>query len=375
MADARALLRQHRQARRITHPYAAYSSQGTLLCTLCRETIKTESLWEPHVQSPTHRQRLASSQQQQSNHQQEVEEEPSAANKRKHSASSAEEEEGGEETAQPIHPSDRDQETSRKRLKSRPDISDTDSLADLTRTPPPPSITRRSSTTPSQGVELQIPSRPATPRDSAAAASNNGTTATTTLPSRQASSTLVPGPPLPRTTATKQGAQPQTVDEDEWAAFEADIAATDYAPEATISAPAMSSEQAAAAKLQAQEGNDDDGGGDPRNRTTKREADLKDEREDARRALEEELDEMHTLEAKVLRLKQQRDALKLKQRAASHGAAGKQRPTAGGLDALDTGKENAAAVEEEEESDEEEEDDDDDGWDGFRFHAGVTSRA
>jgi len=170
----------------------------------------------------------------------------------------------------------------------------------------------------------------------------------------------------------QQREKPSTVDEDEWAAFEADIAAADYAESATISAPAMTSEQSAAAKdgsLQTNGQEEEDG--DPRRRTTQREADLQDEKEDARRALEEEFDEMQNLEAKVLKLKQQRDALK--QRAASHGggSGGEKRPAGLGKE-NNTSATGVAVVEEadEEEGDESDEDEDD-GWDGFRFRTGV----
>lgn len=171
----------------------------------------------------------------------------------------------------------------------------------------PPTAPRRSSTTPSQGIELQIPSRPATPRD-----------------------------PLPRATSTLK----VEIDEDEWAAFEADIQATSYDESATISAPAMTAAEAAAVY---KEGEDKD----PSKRVTKPELDLVGEREDAQRAFEVEIDEMRELEAKVAKLKERRDALRMV--------------------AKKPGKENVVveSVAEEEDSDEE----DDDDWDGFRFRA------
>src|SRR5690606_11431657 len=101
----------------------------------------------------------------------------------------------------------------------------------------------RASNTPLTGVEIKIPSRPATPmhRDSMSSTASNP-----------------PGdpPPFPllsKTTAaapkTQQATQPQaqpppsaqSIDEAEWAAFEADIAATTapYSEDAVISAAAV----------------------------------------------------------------------------------------------------------------------------------------
>ena len=373
MSDARSLLRQQRAARRINHPHAAYSGTGKLLCSLCREQIKSESLWDAHIQGEPHRRRTQ---------QQQVRDnggEPAAAvtsQKRKHDDADEMDHDSGEGD---------DHEPSRKRSRAQDgtsttadgrDISTRDDKDQRTRTPPPP-LSRRSSQTPSQGVELQIPSRPATPRDSNNASSSSSSASTTTLPSRQ----LVPGPPIPTTTAAQQpekknpegetsSKQQQQVDEDEWAAFEADIAAATFITaydDATISAPAMTAEESARRKA---EGEQDD---DPRQRTSKPEADLADEREDAARALEDEMDEMRGLEAKVLRLKERRDALR--QRAASHGQEGSGEGAKAAAVA-ELGKENAAAssvaVVEEEDEAESDDDDDEDDWDGFRFRSGLS---
>lgn len=364
MSDARSLLRQQRQARRITHPHAAYSDAGKLLCTVCREPVKAETLWDSHIQSDTHKKRAALLQAQ--SQQRDVPTpttETAASTKRKHR------DDDGDDNMEPNDDSVEDdslQPDQARRKRTRPDLPDSDSMK--TRTPPPPPtsvMTRRSSGTPSQGVELQMPSRPATPRDSNTSSSSNGST---THASRQAS-ILVPGPPLkPLGTKSEKDKKQETIDEDEWAAFEADVAAADYAAEATISAPAMTSEETAAAAAKAEAGEDEEDG-DPRKRKTQRETDLLDEKEDARRALEEELDEMQSLEAKVTKLRQQREALK--QRAASHGeTTGTQKKPAF---SAPTEKENAAVVEDDEE-DESDESDEDDGWDGFRFRTGVASR-
>jgi zinc finger protein 830 len=58
MADVRSLLKQACQARRITHPYAKYNSQGTLYCTACTQKIASEALWDTHIQSASHKEKV-----------------------------------------------------------------------------------------------------------------------------------------------------------------------------------------------------------------------------------------------------------------------------------------------------------------------------
>ena len=96
------------------------------------------------------------------------------------------------------------------------------------------------------------------------------------------------------------------VDEDEWAAFERDIATPPPEPsaltaEATISAAPMSAAELAAqsreqANLQ---------------KKSPREVELEGEKEDAARQMEEELDEMAGFDERVKRLKEKREELRL----------------------------------------------------------------
>lgn len=111
----------------------------------------------------------------------------------------------------------------------------------------------------------------------------------------------IPPPPLQESSGT--------VDEDEWAAFEREVAAPtrmSHAPaavaaEATISAAPVSNEELAA-QQQAEKAS--------AGRT--REAELEGEREDAARFMEEEFDEMDQLEERVRRLKHMREELRQK---------------------------------------------------------------
>lgn len=281
MADARVLLRQQRASRRIEHPHAAYTDGSKLLCTLCREPIKAEGLWDSHVAGEKHRRRLLDARAPDGG-------EAAGAAKRKQS------DDGG------------DDEDAVTRKRSRPaiavatgrdregsEVRDSGKEA-LT----PPGLVRRASTTPSHGVELQIPSRPATPsRPSTSRQPSNGT----------------PAPPLPPPLPP----QKHDIDESEWAAFEADMAAESapYANDAVISAPAMTAEQsaatAAAAAAQAK---------------AQADVDLEAEREEATRAMEDEFADMHELEERVRRLKEKREALRQR---GSHGA-GQGEPARGG---------------------------------------------
>ena len=58
MADIRSLLKQTRETRRISHPYAKYSDKGVLYCTACTQKIASETLWETHISSAQHKQNV-----------------------------------------------------------------------------------------------------------------------------------------------------------------------------------------------------------------------------------------------------------------------------------------------------------------------------
>lgn len=101
----------------------------------------------------------------------------------------------------------------------------------------------------------------------------------------------------------------QNVDEDEWAAFEREVAAPSRLPaaaatasSATISAAPISAEEIAAQQER-----------DIATTSRAREAELEGEREDAARLMEEEFDEMDQLEERVRRLKHMREELRQKQ--------------------------------------------------------------
>ncbi|KAG6045658.1 hypothetical protein E4U39_002104 [Claviceps sp. Clav50 group G5] len=435
-SDVRSLLRQQRAARRIVHPHAAYSDAGKLLCTLCREQLKAEALWDAHLSSQPHQERLQHhrQQRQQRNPGNDIESAPSGpppppldedsnarmVHKRKLASSTdaAEDADRGDDEA--------------RRKRGRPDVisltglempmdgSSGDGKQRETLTPEPmPSVgnhndkestmtpsglTRKASVTPTLGVELQIPSRPATPAQahregagsgtssaggyfnlqsqsrpqtgpstpmSAAAAVASTSTTLREASSASSSSLAAPGAGASAGAGASSSAAAAPVDEAEWAAFEADIAATEvpYDQDAVISAPAMTNEEAAAAK-EAQDA------AEAQSRAQV-DVDIEYEKEEAKRALEEEFEQMKGLEERVGKLKEMRAAF-LTQRSQSTrrddgsemqksqlGAAAAK----GEVEMLDENLPDRREGEGENEDDggEEEEEEEDDEWDLFRF--------
>ncbi|KAL2827835.1 hypothetical protein BDW59DRAFT_55024 [Aspergillus cavernicola] len=160
----------------------------------------------------------------------------------------------------------------------------------------------------------------------------------------------------------------QTVDEDEWAAFEREVVAPSRVPQrlaavaaaATISAAPVTIEEIA--ELQEKE---------KETMRQNREAEVEGEREDAARFLEEEFDEMEQLEERVRRLKQMREQLRMKRATESaemdEGAV--TRDVAAGAEKVPSPAE-AASIDNKDDEDEDEDEDDDeeeDDWDNWRF--------
>lgn len=233
MADVRVLLRSERASRRITHPYAAYSSSGQLSCSLCHSSIKSETLWDSHVRSAGHVAALKQAQKTQ------VE-----SNNRKRKAA--------------------EEETHHVRKKSR---SGREGVQDV----------------PDEGqAEVDV--------------AEEGTTAPVLegfVREQQPRKSAVLAP---------------NVDEDEWAAFERDIAIVpDEKPLARpiiSSGAVISAQPVTAEELRAQAQKEDTA------RRQQRQVEVEAEKEDATRALEDEFEEMEALEQRVRRLREQREALR-----------------------------------------------------------------
>lgn len=287
MADVRSLLKNERAARRIQHKYAHYSSMGALSCSACLLQLKSDSLWAGHLRSPGHIMRV-----------QKLEEEKATEEPSPELSNTG-------TTAKKRKASDDEDEDELARKRSRP-INGTP--AGFSNASQPPSEARP--VLPSPTTEIQMPSRPATP-----------------------SKTIPDVPKRPE------------VNEDEWAAFEADIAAAatpQVGGDAIISAPAMTA--AEIAQKSAEESN--------AIKRERQQAELEGEKEDAARKLEEQLEEMESLEQRVQRLRQKREELRKKESII-------------GINANELSKAPQANLDPQSEGSEDEEDDDE--WDGFRM--------
>ena len=288
MADVRSLLKNERAARRIQHKHASYSTTGTLLCLVCHLQVKSESLWEGHLRSAGHIMRVQKLEAAETEAPESTIPESQPVGKKRKA-------DGGEEGRDTIY------KRSRPLNGFLPEgffEAGSNTVADTSKLPSPT-------------TEIQIPSRPATP----------------SKPVEEIPKRLEP-----------------IIDEDEWAAFEADIAAADTPAidnDAVISAPAMT-----AAELEKKSAEEDYA-----QRKERQEAELEGDKEDAARKMEEDLEEMEGLEARVKRLREKREELRRKE-----SLLGLNKPAVSPMvfNALD-------------EDDEEDEDDDD--WDGFRMRA------
>ena len=285
MADVRSLLRKERAQRRIDHPQARYSATGTLECTVCHIPLKSDTeVWNKHLRSPQHIMR---------------------AERLRIGTFKA--------SGQPSP-----QETSSGSKKRKASDGEDDS---------------RKRTRPV--VDL-----PSASLDATDGASNDSSREELRVMS--SAHTTLPSHPLPTPTVTAQ------IDEEEWAAFERDIATPPPDPalplalmaEATITAaPLTAAELAAqsrrAATFQSKE---------------RRDAEVEGEKEDAARALEEEFDEMEDLEERVRRLREMREELRDEQARRSEGQKS--------LKGMDEGDFSGTSAADEERYDEEDEDDD-----------------
>lgn len=245
MADVRSLLRSERASRRINHPHASYTDSGKLQCVVCSLVIKTESLWDNHINSTQHTTRAAALRQNP----------PQTSQAKKRKAGDGEDE-------------------GRKRIKAVPGGFVPEGFFD----------------------DNQDESKPLDDDD-------NEDDDITTAPNEQNIAPDLTTPTAP-VSAPAPASLPD-VDEDEWAAFEREMAAAQQAPptdtmaSATISAAPITAEELAA---QAREEQSAQRGA--------REAEMEADTEDANLALQQEFDEMEELDERVRRLREKREALR-----------------------------------------------------------------
>lgn len=311
-ADVRSLLRNERAQRRIDHPQASYSATGTLECSVCHIPLKPDvEVWEKHLKSTQHamrqeRQRLSAPRR------------PKGTTEKAGEVSSREVSAGSKKRK-----ADDGDDDSRKR--TRPVVELPGGFFDEV-------IEANNGTLrePEQ-VPIEGESRPLQGFVRATDAAPNS--ATMPLPPQSSVKSIT-------TTAFNP------VDEDEWAAFERDVATPPpdpTAPSALTAAATISAAPMTAAEIAAQSREQASLQGRER-----REAEVEGEKEDAARALEEEFDEMEDLEERVRRLREKREELRLR----------RAREVEEGLeDDMREGNRTGGA-----EEDEESEDEDDDGW-------------
>lgn len=319
MADVRSLLRNERTSRRINHPQASYSSSGTLTCTVCRIPIKSESLWEGHLRSSGHVTRSRQNNGDGSS--------TTASESRKRKASEVDDE--GDHSKRP--------KASKPASGLPQDFFDESAALEAPHLPGEPE--RQASTEMASHPKLPPPIVTPLP-------SNN-------LPSDFFDPSAAPVAVAPSKQAAADAVATDTVDEDEYAAFEREIAAPSLlTADATITAaPISAAELAARATAEANT-----------QRKEQADADMEGEQEDAVRRMEVEIDEMEELEERVKRLRDRREELRRRAEARSGDSVGME-------DAVgeDASRKSGTASRAAEEKDGDEDEDDEAEWDDWAF--------
>lgn len=270
MTDVRSLLRNERASRRIIHPQATYSTTGTLVCLVCHIQLKAESQWEKHLLSAQHAMRL------QRIRDGTLGRPPGAPPPVDGSLNG-----GGKKRKA----GDGEERAKKRRVQFAQTVPEE----------------------PAQGDS-----------DAAATDSDQGGPDGESLIE---TATLVPHPrpepfkvpPTPsndpiNNTASgvlSSSTDHQTIDEDEWAAFEREVATPPPTTSVLMSEATISAAPLSAAEIAAQEREEAN-----IQKKERMEAVVEGEREDAARRLEDEFEEMAELEEKVRRLREQREQLR-----------------------------------------------------------------
>ncbi|KAL8867117.1 MAG: hypothetical protein Q9174_005866 [Haloplaca sp. 1 TL-2023] len=279
------MLRNERATRRITHPHLTYSTAGTLICLVCHVQIKTEALWSKHLNTSQHAANVQK-----------------ASETRGRQADSTEDAErvNGSKKRKASDDSSEDDDT-RKRTKggtsengsnlpaeielheaSRPDMAWPDSTSNGDRKRKRPQ---------SEGPLEDMPAPP--PK---------------AAPRKNASSTHLSPDPNARPASLQSDPSPD-IDEDEWAAFQREVASPPPESSALTALADISAAPMTAAELAAQ--SREQASTQAKERM---EAEVEGEKEDAARQMEEEFEDMAELEDRVRRLREKREALRMKLR-------------------------------------------------------------
>ncbi|KAL9577630.1 MAG: hypothetical protein Q9212_006243 [Teloschistes hypoglaucus] len=279
MADVRSMLRSERANRRITHPHLTYSTTGTPICLICDTQIKSETLWNKHLASSQHAKNLQN-----------------VPKKHKPLTSS---------------PKAKDTTNGSKKRKANDDSSDDDTRK---RTRGEQSLTQEESRVDgtAQGYSVKPNGRPTAELKRKRSPSRGPEDSQRTLPVQNGitlnMNNISTDPPLINDASTTQIQQPNPttqVDEDEWAAFQRDVASPPPETSALTAAADISAAPLTAAELAAQSREQASTQAKER-----REAEMEGEKEDAARQMEEEFEEMAELEDRVRRLREKREELR-----------------------------------------------------------------
>ena len=251
MADVRALLAAERQARRISHPYLTYTKSGQLLCNVCQLNVKSEALWQGHLKSANHRKNDRATQ-----------EASTRTLKRKLDDVEEAEEDGVEVGADAPRDLKKPKSRAASLVEGDKDVSGLMAPVEEEERPPLPRSAGEV-----EDVAVVVPA--AVPEDEAVS------------------------------NAPAASEAQASIDEDEWAAFERELAplAQPDNPAATISAAPVTAEELARQKE------------DNKRKQQVDEAEADREEEEGR--VQEEVEIMEDLEERVKRLRDKREALRL----------------------------------------------------------------
>lgn len=266
------MLRSERASRRIHHVHASYSTTGALVCLVCHIQLKSESLWELHLKSPDHVKRLQRLR-------------DGKLDKPREAAPPTSITSGSKKRK-----ADSDDGIEQERKKARPAP---------------------------EGVPADFFDAGREPENHEAI---EATTEVSVVVQEEAPETVETQDAKPQAAGLPPGffdastngpaSSNPTVDEDEWAAFERDVAALPAetsVPSALRAAATITAAPLSAAELAARTTAE----ASTQKREVK-EAEIEDEREDAARQLEDEFDQMEELESRVRRLRAKREELRQK---------------------------------------------------------------
>ncbi|CAO1597134.1 hypothetical protein XANCAGTX0491_000957 [Xanthoria calcicola] len=268
MVSVRAMLRNERTNRRIAQPHLTYSTTGTLICQICHTQIKTEALWKKHLESAAHISNL----------------------QMKRDAASA----------APALVEATNKSSGSKKRKADDDGSDDDTRKRTRAQDASDSVEKGR-----QGVTLADSAQ-----DPVQSPNGRKRQRSTGIEESQTQSSIIDHKPKPdggpsNSPMQRPGKTDDPIDEDEWAAFQREVASPPPETSAFTAAADISAAPMTAAELAAQTREQAS-----RQAKERMEADLEGEKEDAARQMEEELDEMAELEDRVKRLREKRELLR-----------------------------------------------------------------